>query len=245
MRPHRRTETAAAADPPPAALEPSAPPELLLVCEAWSSSLTDGRWRFSIETTAGAPVLEAADEEPGDLNRLTLLAAVRGLEAIDGPASVILLSTNRYLIRSLADSLPRWRVNDFAWEHFGRVIDIQHADLWRRIDRAVRIHRVEACLVSSRLVSSGRIGATEQWNLKDPKSSGGESSTFRIDRPHAGVAPPQTARTPADGLRRLLLGFPASTEASPAEAAGRVMPEGRRRGSGRHRFTSADLMEAP
>lgn len=127
----------------------------LLVCQATSNSFASGRWRFSIENVAGDLVLEADDEEAGDLNRLTLLAALRGLEAIDGASAVTLLSNNRYVIRSLTDSLPRWRANDFCWDHFGRRIDVQHADLWRRIDRTLRIHQVEACLVSSQIVSSG------------------------------------------------------------------------------------------
>ena len=130
--------------------------ELLLVCEARSTTLSDGSWRFSLESANGTPIFDAEDQEMGDLNRLTLLAAVRGLEAIEGPSSVTLISNNRYLIRSLSDSLPRWRQNGFMWEHFGRRVDVQNADLWRRVDRALQIHRVEACLVSTRLVSPGQ-----------------------------------------------------------------------------------------
>ncbi len=241
MRPHRRTEAPSPGGPrhrpggSPAPANAPDSPELLLVCEAWSTSLADGRWRFSIESAVGDPVLEAADEEPGDLNRLSLLAAVRGLEAIDGPAAVMLLSTNRYLIRSLAESLPRWRAHDFAWEHFGRVIDIQHADLWRRIDRALRIHRVEACLVSSRLVSPGRLPVTapsvgSPASVADhaPAPTAGSTAEFahapaettshgsddgqqmwRVDGPHAQPNPPSHAQQ-TDGLRRLLLGSPAT-----------------------------------
>jgi ribonuclease HI len=196
--------------------------EYLLVCEAKSSSLAEGHWHFTLECADGSPVLEAGDEELGDLNRLTLLAAVRGLEAIDGAASVTLLSNNRYLIRSLTDSLPRWRENDFVWEHFGRRIDVQHADLWRRISGAVAIHRVEACLISSRLISTGGVTA-----------SGHQLVQQRIDSPHNSPTPPaQTTRRSAthapaqDRLRRWLLAGATESGAAP-----------------RHRFTSADLME--
>lgn len=126
---------------------------LLLVVSATSSNLADGHWQFAIEAADGAVVMEADDDEVGDLNRLTLLAAVRGLEAIDGPARVTLLSHNRYLIRSLTDSLPRWRRTDFVWDHFGRRVEVQHADLWRRIDRALAIHEVQACLLTARRIS--------------------------------------------------------------------------------------------
>ena len=187
--------------------------DYLLVCRARASSLTHGTWHFSLESADGSPVFAAGDEELGDLNRLTLLAAVRGLEEIDGASAVTLLSNNRYLIRSLSDSLPRWRENDFAWEHFGRRIDVQHADLWRRIDRAVSIHRVEACLVSSRLISVGAgDGDRDRIDL-------------RIDGAHD--RPPQpAAHRPKDRLRNWLL------QASSEEVTGPP----------RRRFSAADLL---
>jgi ribonuclease HI len=202
--------------------------DYLLVCHARAASICEGLWSFTLETAAGEPVFSAEDTDMGDLNRLTLLAAVRGLESIDGPASVMLLSNNRYMIRSLSESLPRWRENQFVWEHFGRRIDVQHADLWRRIDRALQIHRVQACLISTRLVSGGRRSgpgsggesqapmeeATDQWN--------------RIDSPHSGISPPIGRRAPRDGLRRWLLSDAARSE--------RTAP--------RHRFTAADLLES-
>jgi ribonuclease HI len=195
--------------------------DYLLVCEASSTSLAEGSWHFTLESADGDPVLAAGDDDFGDLNRLTLLAAVRGLEAIDGPSAVTLLSNNRYLIRSLADSLPRWRENDFVWEHFGRRIDVQHADLWRRIERALTIHRVEACLISSRLVSRGNQGG------RKVRSHGGESLEIRVDSPHRRAPAPKSANHPKDQLRRWLLGGGASSGAA----------------APRRRFTSADLME--
>jgi ribonuclease HI len=200
-------------------VENPAATQYLLVCQAQSTSLTEGTWSFTLETAEGESVLAAEDVDFGDLNRLTLLAAVRGLESIDGPASVLLLSNNRYLIRSLSESLPRWRENQFVWEHFGRRIDVQHADLWRRIDRALQIHCVQACLISSRFVSTGR---------PEPSASRDKNPWQRIDAPHAGVPTPKAIRAPRDGLRRWLL-------AGVANQAGHVP---------RHRFTAADLLES-
>lgn len=156
--------------------------DFLLVVSAHSSNLLDGRWRFVIESSQGEPIMDVADEEPGDLNRLTLLAAVRGLEALEGGSSVTLLSQNRYLIRSLTDALPRWRRNNFVWDHFGRRIEVQHADLWRRIDRAVRIHTLRACLITSRVISSD---AENGRDLKTPREP---------DRPNAATTSAATAR---------------------------------------------------
>jgi ribonuclease HI len=206
--------------------------DYLLVCEARATSLAQGSWRFTLESSDGTPVFTAGDDDIGDLNRLTLLASVRGLEAIDGPAAVTLLSNNRYLIRSLSESLPRWRDNGFVWEHFGRRIEVQHADLWRRIDRALSIHRVEACLISSRLVSSGNqvsSGNRVSSGSNLLEISGGGSNEIRVDSPHLATPAPKSGSRPKDELRRWLLG----SGASGADAAPR------------RRFTSADLMATP
>ncbi|MCG8653813.1 MAG: ribonuclease HI [Pirellulales bacterium] len=190
--------------------------DYLLVCEATSNSLCEGQWHFTLETADGVHVFDAGDTELGDLNRLTLLAAVRGLEAIDGAASVTLLSNNRYLVRSLTDSLPRWRDNDFVWEHFGRRIDVQHADLWRRIDRALTIHRVEACLISSRVISAGH----------NQGSDSDDRGWVRVDSPHPSVDGPKLRSAPKDRLRRWLLAGASKQKDLP-----------------RQRLTAADLME--
>ena len=160
---HEQADQANAIEP----IQPESLASLLLVVSAQSTRLNDGQWQFAIETSDGQPVLEAEDHEHGDLNRLTLLAAVRGLEAIDGQSGVTLLSHNRYLIRSLTDSLPRWRRSDFVWDHFGRRVEVQHADLWRRIDHALGIHEVQACLLTTRRVSRPQDESSTQWLRAD------------------------------------------------------------------------------
>lgn len=129
--------------------------DFLLTLQAHCRHLNRGQWRFALNGADGQNILEASDDDVGDLNRLTLLAAVRGLEALEGPSSVTIYSHSRYFIRSLAKSLPRWRRTQFVWEHFGRQIQVQHADLWQRIAHALDIHQVQACLVSSVIVSGG------------------------------------------------------------------------------------------
>ena len=123
-----------------------------LICQATSDGLDHGHWSFTMHSRGGSSVLTAEDHDTGDLNRLSLLAAVRGLEEIEGGGNVTLLSSNRYLIRSIVSSLPRWRENAFAWELNGESVPIQHSMLWRRIDRATRIHRVSACLMRNQTV---------------------------------------------------------------------------------------------
>src|SRR5690606_23293920 len=75
--------------------------------------------------------------------RLELLAVVRGLEALDGPARVTLVTKSRYVSRGLRFGMTEWRANDWQWERFGRVVPVKDHDLWQRIDRALLFHQVE------------------------------------------------------------------------------------------------------
>ncbi len=117
-------------------------------CEAWSdphSPAGEGKaWRFVLERVDGATRFEATDqEEPTDRARLELLAVVRGLEALDQPSRVTLITPSRYVSRGLRFGLEQWRDNDWQWERFGEMTRIRNWDLWQRIDRALRYHEVE------------------------------------------------------------------------------------------------------
>jgi ribonuclease HI len=107
-----------------------------------------GDWRFVLETADGRRQLEVEDAEPavgGD--RLELLAVVRGLEAIDQPANVTLLTGSHYIKRGLSYGLDDWRSNNWQWERHGEMVPVKNSDLWQRLDRALQIHRVDCKLL--------------------------------------------------------------------------------------------------
>lgn len=103
-----------------------------------------GQWRFVLESVDGGSHFEAADDEAeGDPGRLELLAIVRGLEALDQPSRVTLVTSSRYVTRGLRFGLDEWRENGWQWERFGEMTPIRNGDLWRRVDQAMRIHQLE------------------------------------------------------------------------------------------------------
>jgi ribonuclease HI len=110
------------------------------------NSETEGgsRWRFVLENIEGQVQLEAEDaESAADTNRLELLAVVRGLESLDEPSRVTLVTTSRYVAHGFRFGLDQWRESGWQWERFGEMAPVKNSDLWRRIDRAMRFHRVE------------------------------------------------------------------------------------------------------
>ena len=121
-------------------------PHYLLFTEAKLSSQTNGlgnRWRFVLEEIGTSNRFEEADEEPGiQGERLQLLAVVRGLEALEQPSRVTLITPSKHVGRGIRRSLTLWRENDWQWERFGVMAPVKDHDLWMRIDRAMQIHDI-------------------------------------------------------------------------------------------------------
>jgi ribonuclease HI len=107
-----------------------------------------GQWHFVIRAMDGTTTLEAEDAESEvSRDRLELLAIVRGLEALEGPSSVTIITSSRYIQRGLLHGLVNWRENGWQWERFGQLTPVKNADLWRRIDHAMRFHAVRCRVV--------------------------------------------------------------------------------------------------
>ncbi len=103
-----------------------------------------GEWRFVLESVDGASRLEASGgESETDHERLELLAVVRGLEALDQPSIITLLTRNHGLSRGLRFGLDHWRENHWRWERFGNRVLIKDADLWQRVNHALQFHKLE------------------------------------------------------------------------------------------------------
>lgn len=124
-------------------------PHFLLFCEGTAGQAFGfpeddaSRWRFVLENVENGLKTEAWDHEPIlHPDRISLMAVIRGLEALDQPSKVTLITTNRYVARGLQYGLVEWRENDFCWEHFGSTQPIRNQDLWRRVDIALRYHEV-------------------------------------------------------------------------------------------------------
>jgi ribonuclease HI len=116
----------------------------LLYTEATRSADSGPHWKFVLQSASGDVQLSADDSELNSrTSRLELLAVVRGLEAIDRPARVTLLTGSRYVSRGIRRQLSQWREDNWQWERFGEFVPIRDRDLWQRVDRALQIHQVE------------------------------------------------------------------------------------------------------
>jgi ribonuclease HI len=103
-----------------------------------------GRWGFRLQLVDGSKRLEASDEERGfSGERLQLFALMRGLEALEQPSRVTLVNPPRAISRGLLYGLEAWRACHWRWERFGQLVPVRNADLWQRIEHALKFHTLD------------------------------------------------------------------------------------------------------
>lgn len=76
-------------------------------------------------------------------NRMELLAAIVGLEALRENCRVTLYSDSQYLVNAFRLGwLKKWRANDW-YRDAKKKEEVKNKDLWQRLDRLMDFHEVE------------------------------------------------------------------------------------------------------
>jgi len=74
-------------------------------------------------------------------NRMELIAAIKGLEALNEPCKVRLFSDSKYLVQAINQGWVRaWKAH--GWRRSGK-IPAANSDLWERLLTLCRTHQVE------------------------------------------------------------------------------------------------------
>ena len=73
-------------------------------------------------------------------NRMELLAAIRGLEALKRPASVVLTTDSQYVMKGVREWMPNWKKR--GWKTASKQ-PVKNVDLWQQLDALVSQHEVE------------------------------------------------------------------------------------------------------
>ena len=183
----------------------STAPHYLLFTQANDPPKTQnqgGQWKFVLEEIGSEFRIEESDLEPGVYGeRLQLLAVVRGLERLEQPSLVTLVTSSKYVGRGIRSGLRQWRANQWQWEHFGQRQTIKHASLWRRIDAAMQYHRI-SCRIWQFDVPHSRVQApvSEECDLA-PKGPTPFVSTFENKTVASEMASTTQPKNPLRGQR--------------------------------------------
>jgi ribonuclease HI len=109
---------------------------------------TDGACRGNPGPGGWAAILRYKSKEKslwgGELhttnNRMELMAAIQGLEALKRGCEVRLLTDSQYLKKGITEWLPKWKTK--SWKTAAKS-PVKNADLWKRLDAAASRHAVQ------------------------------------------------------------------------------------------------------
>lgn len=171
-----------------------------------------GRWRFVLEEVGSTRRIDESALEPGFRGeRLELLAVVRGLERIEQPSLVTLVTPSRYVGRGIRSGLRQWKAHDWTWEELGQTRPIRNRRLWQRIDAAMQFHQV-SCRVwqfdPPHAVGSLEAGSAKRSRRPRQTPFAGDEDTEELVRPARNrirlvpETPPAAAVTGARVLER-------------------------------------------
>lgn len=120
-------------------------PRVELYCDgACLGNPGPGGWGYllRVRASAGAREKEAAGAEPETTNnRMELMAAIRGLEALTQPCLVDLHSDSQYVVKGIQAWLKDWKRRGWKKADGKPVLN---ADLWQALDAQLARHQVEA-----------------------------------------------------------------------------------------------------
>ncbi len=106
---------------------------------ACSGNPGPGGWGAILRYGDHEKELYGGDRGPTTNNRMELTAPIQALESLKRPVVVHMHTDSTYVRDGITRWLPRWQRN--GWLTAGRQ-PVKNADLWRRLDTAVRRHEV-------------------------------------------------------------------------------------------------------
>lgn len=73
-------------------------------------------------------------------NRMELLAAIKGLEALKKPCQVILTSDSKYVLQGISEWMSDWKKR--GWKTASKA-PVKNQDLWQRLDTLNQMHTID------------------------------------------------------------------------------------------------------
>jgi len=107
---------------------------------ACSGNPGPGGWAYILKHPASGTEREGSGgEKLTTNNRMELLAAIRGLEALKKPSTVELYSDSQYVLNGLKDWIKSWKAK--AWKTSGKQ-PVKNRELWEELDHLARQNTV-------------------------------------------------------------------------------------------------------
>ena len=103
-----------------------------------------GGWAFVLRHVASGKEKEGVGAERETTNnRMEMTAVVRGLEVLNRPTHVELITDSVYVGKGITEWMKKWKANGWRRREKGRWAEVKNEDLWRQLDELIGQHRVK------------------------------------------------------------------------------------------------------
>ncbi len=106
---------------------------------ACSGNPGPGGWGVLLKSGPDAALELSGSEMMTTNNRMELMAAIKGLEALKRPVTVELYTDSLYVRDGMTQWLEKWKQN--GWKTAGKQ-EVKNIDLWQRLDELCAKHQV-------------------------------------------------------------------------------------------------------
>ena len=98
-----------------------------------------GGWGVVLRFNGTEKELYGGEKETTN-NRMELMAAIRGMEALTRPCSVVLTTDSQYVMKGITEWMENWIRR--GWKTANKK-PVKNVDLWQRLSAALDKHEVE------------------------------------------------------------------------------------------------------
>jgi len=98
-----------------------------------------GGWGTLLIDNGSEKELNGAEEESTN-NRMELMGAISGLEALTKESEVVLTTDSQYVIKGITEWMDGWKSR--GWKTAAKK-PVKNEDLWRRLDKACQPHEID------------------------------------------------------------------------------------------------------
>ncbi len=110
---------------------------------ACSGNPGPGGWAYVLRHPAsGTEKEQSGGERETTNNRMEMMAAIRGLEALRRPTRVELISDSTYVLKGLNEWMPKWKKNGWRRRQKGKWREVKNVGLWQRLDELIATHDI-------------------------------------------------------------------------------------------------------
>ena len=102
-----------------------------------------GGWGVLLRSDDSEKELYGSEKETTN-NRMELMAAIMGLEALQRPCEVVMTTDSKYVMQGITEWIDEWKKRD--WRTSSKKA-VKNVDLWQRLDEACKVHHVDWCWV--------------------------------------------------------------------------------------------------